>query len=226
MARSTFSSLLFFAPALAVTCTSLSILSGDKDGRDGKEVLGKLCVATGVTFDVANHEFRTSLAEDELHEVGCKSAESVSVGNHHFLDCSVVYAVQKGRKASVDARPDVLDDPVGGVPLREVLDLSLEVWSLVFGGDSCVDDLFLLVARVVEGGNATHLRDIVNVVPAHSRRRNGVFDFSFVRPASQCGRRNVKVLLYVMTRNEGRHLCPLSGALRLQRRDAYVGYAW
>jgi hypothetical protein len=123
-----------------------------KDVDDAEQVLSKLFLLSvssiaslfrsGLRF-VENHEFDSVLGKDPLDELEGESAEAVSMGNDHFFNASSVDAFQKGKKTfagEVDATGNVLDELVVGVALLEVVDLSLEVFSLLVGGDSSVDD--------------------------------------------------------------------------------------
>jgi hypothetical protein len=123
-----------------------------KDVDDAEQVLSKLFLLSvssiaslfrsGLRF-VENHEFDSVLGKDPLDELEGESAEAVSMGNDHFLNASSVDAFQKGKKTfagEVDAAGNVFDELVVGVALLEVVDLSLEVFSLLVGGDSSVDD--------------------------------------------------------------------------------------
>jgi hypothetical protein len=142
--------LLVLACSLStVRCCSQAVISCNKDVDDADKVFSELLLSiSGVVFRrkislVENHEFDSVLGKDPLDELESEPAEPISMGNDHFLNASSVDAFQKGKKpfaGEVDAASNVLDEFVVGVALLEVVDLSLEVFSLLVGGDSSVDD--------------------------------------------------------------------------------------
>ena len=81
--------------------------------------------------------------EDEFEEFISDSCKSVSMGNHNLLDTSLTDEFQKGMNSfstEIDPGGDFLDDLEGRVCVPQHLDLSFEVFRLMRGRDSRVDD--------------------------------------------------------------------------------------
>jgi len=78
--------LRFLVPALSsVSSCPLSLHSANKDGVDGKDILGKFMFVGGFIVE-ENHEFCGMEGENVLEEVEGKAAEAITVGNHNLRD--------------------------------------------------------------------------------------------------------------------------------------------
>ena len=111
---------------------------------DGHDVLDHLLAGLLVrSCRIGHDDGSVKRAADEGTQLEAEAAEAVALGNGNNADLAAHDAFQKPLEPAslvVEARADVLDDLVAGVPAAHVLDLPLEVLALLGGRDSAVDD--------------------------------------------------------------------------------------
>ena len=134
-----------------------------------------------------NHESCVKLCKDEFQEFSSETTESVFVHDHNLFDHSFDDGVQKGLKTlafEVDSAGNVCIDFMLGVTPLKVCDLSVEVFALMPGGNSCVDGTCTpILARFTRPSE--HLCDICSFVQSFSIiPKTDCVDYSFVPPVS------------------------------------------
>lgn len=100
----------------------------DKDCSDCEQVVGEVVMVSFITTE--NHEFRASLVEDKLQQVGTNSRKPVSMHDHNFRDHSGEDAFQKGLQPpslEVDPGGDVFKEDVFRGRFLQVFNLALKV---------------------------------------------------------------------------------------------------
>lgn len=121
---------------------------------------------------VENHEGALALREDPFQEFQSESTQAVFVGNHNFFDTSLEYGVQNGRKTGpspVEPASDVGDKFMVWATSLEVVDLSLQVLSLMFGRNAGIADasamlvLLLLLLLLVSVEERVDIDECVEV---------------------------------------------------------------
>ncbi len=139
------------------------------------------------------HDLHVSASEDPLNnELHGESSESVFVGNHNSPDFSALDSFQKGLEAAaavpVDAGADVRDEFCGWVLGSEVADLSFEVSSLVFAGDSSGDDVRFRLLLVVVAEDAVEVGAAVQTLSSRQAFEHTRLDLRWPNAGRSAGR--------------------------------------
>jgi hypothetical protein len=164
--------------------------------HDRQEIFGELLLGRGALV-TENHELDALALEDPADEFETESAESIAVGNAHFLYVSTKRSFQNGAKAfslEVEARADISNDFVAGALILHEGDLPLEVIFLLCGGNAAIGDLSLssfgrFCGRAVSSGNGF---DVVESYPARGANE---FDEASIGPAPESITMDVENLL-------------------------------
>jgi hypothetical protein len=154
--------------------------------HDRQEILGELLLRRGALV-TENHELDALSLEDPADEFKTKSAESVAMGNAHFLYVSTKRSFQNGAKAfplEVEPRADIGNDLVAGALILHESDLPFEVIFLLCGRNAAVGDLSLssfgrFDGGAVSGGNG------FDVVESYPTRGANEFDEASIGPAPE-----------------------------------------
>lgn len=156
--------------------SSFSIEAGAENVDDGHEILQEFLLVGSLLILVVNQEFSLVFVTYPLEEVECNSAQSVSVGYHNLCDISTHDLLKNPFEAfpfEVDPGSCVRKYLKPFVGCLKIGDLSLEVFVLLCGGDSAVDDvdpfflLFLFGLEVLaELLVSFKLGDVVEPVPS------------------------------------------------------------
>lgn len=150
---------------------------------------------------IENHDSPPSRHDDVLDELEAEPGESVSVGNHKFLETSRTGCVQNFEEVlsfEVEAGSDVAEYFVVGVEFLQAGFLPLEVFLLGDGRDSAVDDsvfaFFLLLCSKDILAAAESFPSVVNT-------RNGLVPvqelFCVVSPSSSCRQSRFEVSFFL-----------------------------
>lgn len=202
-----------FETPLSVGCSASSIVSGDKEGDDGKEVVpelgggGRVCVQIWSLLE--NHEPRIEALEEPFQEFHANTREAVAVGNHNFCDNSCTDALQKGEKPwtfPIETRGNVPDEVGIWAGGAECVALALKVGCLVCRADAGVADdgaLSWLSLRLREPEDGADVGEPVEAFASPVPTADAG-NATLVRPLAKCRRRDIKLGLDVLARDEGR----------------------
>jgi len=137
----------------------------------------------GLLMTVVNHEFDACVPKDGLHKVEGKATESVPVGNHNFLDHSLVAFVQYLLQPStleVNSAGNVRDDLVFRIRFLEESDLSFKVCSLLVAGYPGIDVSLTLLCS--SGLESKVLCDGVDIIEPVATLSDKTLDVSLLGP--------------------------------------------
>ena len=99
-----------------------------------------------------NHELSPRFLKDVFQDFDSISTESVFVKDNNFLDHSCESFVQNGLQTfsfEVESGSDVTDDDVFWIMSCEILDLSLQIFFLMWTTDSAINDLLRFLSMVM-----------------------------------------------------------------------------
>ena len=149
-----------------------------------------------VLLSVLNQECCAPLSEDPLNEVKGESTQSVSVGHHNLAYAASLCFTQKGTQPfpfKVDTGSDVGDDSVPWKLCTHMFHLSLEVIALFGGGNSAVDDVVTIGARLLVVVFGFFEEGCEVVLPMATRGSDRV-DFALRFPGAKGGQANSELL--------------------------------